>query len=202
MGKIAYILVAFITVTTTVSAQTKLIAHKSHSGSDADFAWVLRDDPSAYINDNFGVVGDEPKVVFALDSVIRVNDTTTVMVISSDVYYTYKANRVEKAPSYHDTVYHHPALQGKRSLSDARKAMIKHGNQYANPIDSVKFIGFDEEKTPGKKNRNSMLPVSMDDHTGLPPALPSVLFLGILVLISSVAGMVYYRFDKLKQSLR
>ena len=60
--------------TTFCSAQTKIIAHKSHSGSKQTFSKLLKENNLG--DPNFGVAPEVDIKRAQLDSLIFVNDTT------------------------------------------------------------------------------------------------------------------------------
>lgn len=80
-----FILIIFSSV---AFSQTKIIAHKSHSGSSKHFSKLLKKKGSSATNGNFGLPGNQN--IILLDSVIAVNDSITVLKIrESNVCYPY-----------------------------------------------------------------------------------------------------------------
>lgn len=80
-----FILISFSSV---VFSQTKIIAHKSHSGTSKHFSTLLKKKGSSATNGNFGLPGNQN--IILLDSIIAVNDSITVLKIrESNVCYPY-----------------------------------------------------------------------------------------------------------------
>ena len=108
-----------------LSAQTKKIAFKSHSGSIENFQLALNNELFNMDNSNFGR-GPEPEVVSAeLDSIIFVSDSVAVMVTSQHCKVWYKPS--EKATLWKagkDTLINHPLFSHKHSLDSIRKTGI------------------------------------------------------------------------------
>jgi hypothetical protein len=201
MSKKYILLFGLFTIAIVLFAQTKIIAYKSHSGSRANYEIALTDELFTSDHDNFGLWVDDMEIVNDLDSVIRINDTTAIMVTRNGYGRTGKI-KIQKTI---DTVYNHPVLSGKPRLIDVKKELRdKNGNTYANSMDSVKFIGFEEKDAVKvkKKKKNSLIPVAADGFSDFPPSLPPVLFFAVLIAVSFTVGLVYYKYDKLKQSIR
>src|SRR5689334_2473893 len=99
-------------------AQTKLIAHKSHSGSNGEFRIAYSADHVELGNSNFGR-GPEPLVRTAsLDSLIFLSDTVAVMVTSEVCKNPdYPRRASTKWRSGKDTVYNHPLFTKLHSVS-------------------------------------------------------------------------------------
>jgi len=95
--------IIFLCVSGTLFGQTALIAHKSHSGTVATFAFA---DPG-----NFG----EPPA--ALVKVSKLNDTTFVMQMDQ-----WANHRI-------DTVYNHPVLSDPNMTVDSMRQFFFRGEQ-------------------------------------------------------------------------
>src|SRR5436190_17041259 len=95
------------------SAQTKKIAYKSHSGNMRFFAKALAMNAGDMSCSSPGAAPEEYVEHARLDSVIYVNDTTSVMVTSR----TFGRYRIQRSwvPG-HETVYHHPLFSKKHEL--------------------------------------------------------------------------------------
>src|SRR5215213_6963470 len=63
-------------------AQTKLIAHKSHSGTAATFKIAYETGSFDIENSNFGMAPERMVTNSSLDSVIFISDTVAIMVTS------------------------------------------------------------------------------------------------------------------------
>lgn len=114
-------------------AQTKLLFHKSHSGSAALFAYT-----APGYNSNFGILY-EPEVHFShLEKVVFINDTTALMYTSG----TPEPGKEHLWQPGCDTVYNHPLFTRQHAL-DSIKEVLDNEYQFVEPADSVQFIGFD-----------------------------------------------------------
>lgn len=182
--RISFIL-GYIIVALSASAQTKWIAHKSHSGSMETYRAGLGQHWGDEENSNFGLY-----IEHYLDSVIAVNDTTTIMVRSTGTRPGAR-NRV----MVRDTVYRLAGTGSKHPLKKIKDSLQKH-SYYDNPIDSTKFIGFDKEK-----KENHVLPLSTAPHNNGPGAQPPLaVFFAVIVMVSLATGWVYYKYQQLKRS--
>ncbi len=129
-------------------AQTKPIAHKSHSGSASSFAKAYQNNLFDLNRSNFGLPGARPIIV--LDSIIAVNDTLTILKLrktnSCHQYGTsYKDVKDSQFTSRTDTIVNHEFLIKKYSeafIRGYRKHHFPIGFQ--NPLEEVEFIGFKE----------------------------------------------------------
>src|SRR5207253_4400182 len=70
-------------VTLTAHAQTKKIAYESHSGNMEYFTSTLQDELFDNADSDFGLPSSKSK--YKIDSVIYLNDTTTILVYKSYV---------------------------------------------------------------------------------------------------------------------
>jgi len=134
----------------TTIAQTKLIFHKSHSGSSLNYVASLSSNPS-----NFGVVPARYVTRAALDSVIFVSDSMAIMVTSEYCYDGFRRYRITNDSTAsdesvwnagRDTVYNHP-LFSKRHALDSIKAVLFASYYFQNNMDSTKFIGYDNKES-------------------------------------------------------
>ena len=132
--------------------QTKLIAHKSHSGVASTFF--------ADGFDNFGRAPREFVMTSHLDSVIFVSDSVAVMVTSVCTRNQYNKAEPKTEKQWRpgrDTVYNHPLFTQQNQL-DSIKNVLDQNYHFTNPMDSAVFIGFDNvkpkvKKTPGKTDK-------------------------------------------------
>lgn len=124
--------------------QTKIIAHKSHSGSSKTFVKAYQNNLFDIKRSNFGLPGNRNIVV--LDKVKALNDSLTVLYFrESIVCYQYGTSysKLKKSDfkSKTDTVRNHKIY----NKSNTAKFIKSKGNRpirFDNPIDSVKFVGF------------------------------------------------------------
>ncbi len=139
--------------------QTKLIAHKSHSGSIATFETALRYSFFGLGSSNFGAAPTPIVTDSKLDSVIFLSDKRAVMITSN--YCTNKrTSKSELWSAGRDTVLDHPLFSKKHRL-DSIKGILQQNYFFRNPVENVVFIGFDNKPSPssfvpdilfGKKN--------------------------------------------------
>lgn len=179
----------------TGSAQTRLIAHKSHSGSEEYFGYVLQTRGFDLAHTSFGRAPERWVQNAQLDSVIKLSDTAAVMVtslyctdLSEDTTIRWRAGR--------DTVYHHPLFAKKRNLTDI-KAQLQREYYFKNPVDSIRFIGFDRgQPQRGQRPQNQLTPPLGGVQP--PPNTPGMLMylLGFSVLLSLGVGWVYQEIQK------
>jgi len=144
----------FSIIITTSFAQTKLIAFKSHSGNMKNFDLALNNELFDNEGSNFG--GPVPIRTYYLDSVIYISSSASVRI--QKVYSRFNNEpkdsarfiRIEK-----DTLYNDPLFSKNHSL-DSIKSVLKTSKQYDNNIKKAVFIGYDNKKTKGEKNKNNL----------------------------------------------
>ncbi|MES2557679.1 MAG: hypothetical protein V4604_16095 [Bacteroidota bacterium] len=127
----------------TAFSQTKLIFHKSHSGSSTSFVNTTNGNSS-----NFGVAPIREVTTAVLDSVIYLTDTSAIM-ITKECTYLNGYYQMEKTPTAssdwrpgRDTVFYHPLFSRKHAL-DSIRMVIKTEYYFQNDIDSTQFVGYD-----------------------------------------------------------
>jgi len=124
----------------STSAQTKLIAHKSHSGKTK----TLFSNPIG--ESNFGMAPQRFVRNSKLDSVILISDKVAIMVTSehchSEDFDGRDKSRSNLWSAGKDTVYEHDLFNSSKSVDEIRKT-LKEDYFFANPIETVVFIGFD-----------------------------------------------------------
>lgn len=137
-----------------LSAQTKWIAHKSHSGSKSNFINSLKGNPS-----NFGMAPQRFVRNANLDSVILINQRVAVMVTSETCHYE-DFNGRDKSNSQlwragRDTVFDHELFNGNKSVSEIRHT-LKTKYFFSNPAEKVVLIGFEKpEQLKDKEEKNN-----------------------------------------------
>lgn len=180
-------------------AQTKIIAHKSHSGKSID----------KYLNHSFTIgdhwfsnFGAAPQKFIRnahLDSVVYINDTTTVMFTSThcqDLYDNSELETLWKAGK--DTLINHPVFSQKIEV-DSMKEIIKKQYYFKNKISDVKFIHFDKrQKNPNiqqdnnqqnNEQQNSLPSVFKNNTPDDTPFQKIFLFIAVVIL-SFVLGFI------------
>jgi hypothetical protein len=133
--------------TTTMSySQTKLIAHKSHSGSNRSFANAYQKNKFGMNFSNFGLPGN--KNIYILDTIIALNKSTTVMKLRvSNVCYriqtNYKDLKKSDFKSISDTLINDKVFNKKNKISYIKLVgSDSYKIRFANTIEEVVFIGF------------------------------------------------------------
>ena len=124
--------------------QTRLINHKSHSGKSTDF---LKTHLTS--NSNFGMAPQRMVRNSKLDSLILIDEKTVIMITSESCHFE-EYDGSDKSVSKlwkagRDTVVDHVVFNGNKSSDEIRK-IIKHNYFFANPAESVIFVGFEEEE--------------------------------------------------------
>lgn len=126
-------------------AQTKLIAHKSHSGSASTFSKAYQDGLFAIQNANFGLPGNNN--IQVLDTVIALNDSVTLFKYRESIVChrwgtDYKQLSGSDFQAKVDTVVNHPIFNRKNTLKFVKSAATPYPIWFVNLIDEVVFIGF------------------------------------------------------------
>jgi len=146
MRACAFLLIAGLLVTQSISGQTKRIAHKSHSGKKENFKAALNNRLFGLEGSNFGQAPTPIVKNSKLDSVIFLSAGRAVMVTSN--YCTDR--RTEKSTRWaagRDTVTNHPLFSKKHDL-DSIKTVLQTQYYFQNPVESITFVGYDNNK-PG-----------------------------------------------------
>jgi hypothetical protein len=165
-------------------AQTNIIRHKSHSGNMATFFSASESDAP-----DFGRGPEEYVRNAALDSVIFISDSVSVMV-TSNICRRPRTGITTIWSAGKDTIINHPLFSHQHSL-DSIKRMLASEYYFANPVDSVRFIGFDNEVCPpGKKIKYlgiAFTPANDDNGSGTPP----VLFISLMAIgVGLITGLL------------
>jgi hypothetical protein len=147
-------LILFLSLTYIASqAQTKLIAHKSHSGSNANFSTAFANDLFDIDEDNLGMAPERYEIKKKhmhpqLDSVIFVSENKAIVVTSNyctmeNVYYKEETKKEIWTPGK-EIANNHPLFSKQHSL-DSIKKVLKDQYGFENPIDDVVFVGYDNK---------------------------------------------------------
>ncbi|SMC81083.1 hypothetical protein [Moheibacter sediminis] len=189
MKTILFILAAIFSLS-VISAQTKLISHKSHSGSDANFALALKGNLFNISESNLGL----PTTIPSLDSVIYISEEK-VVTISSERFENGHVWRTKK-----DTLKNDELFSKKHSLDSIKSEMKKTPTIYN--IDSIVFVGYDnhtklykkeakQKRKREKKKEKSIIPVGLQNNETPNKGL-MILGMG---LFSFLVTWVVYRFS-------
>ena len=183
-------IVILISISTSLLAQTKEIAFKSHSGNMANFSIAVHNELFNSEESNFGLPSE--KITYRLDSVIYLSDSVSVLVKRE---YRQPYNGPGKTAKLwgvkKDTLYKDPLFGRKHSL-DSIKTILKTGGQYVNPVNKMVFIGFDNKMS----KKNIILPVSFknDDNNNLPFDRKVFLMLGAILVLSLLGGWFSWKY--------
>ena len=179
----------FILLSIPAISQTRLISHKSHSGSMATFSTALENSLFDIAASNFGEPGSEMR--FVVDSVILLPDNRAVVIASEkDVWVTYPKSSL--VLTGRDTLYNE-LLSNRHNKDSLTRVLEREGSRQ--PV----LINYDNEKpkpTPKQEKKNSV-PVmpSGDDNF---PDKPMMIF--ALALLSGVLAFISYYFYKVKNT--
>lgn len=145
-----------------ISAQTKLISHKSHSGSNKNFSLALNGNLFNINESNLGHAPNRLVENASLDSVIYVSDNEVILVTNKHI-----VDSSEKTfdsaiwiPG-RETLIDNPLFSKKNSL-DSIKQVIKKQYNFKNDIDKTVFVGYDNQNKLIKKDKKekSIIPVT------------------------------------------
>jgi hypothetical protein len=198
--KVITLIVIFFASTSLMIAQTKLIAHKSHSGSNYSFHTSINSG-----TDGLGFGGPIDygdlltKIIVkeVVDSVVYVSDTVSVLSVKE--YYTMSVfgDSILVAP-IKDTVYHSSSVSKDKDTLDF---IIKvRYSYYSYSRDSVKFVGYDQKplvKHKKKKKGFVFVPIRSIDH-GSPFDFHLLFYVGCVALFSILAGVMSWKLYQVK----
>jgi hypothetical protein len=181
-----------------VGAQTKLISHKSHSGTKEEFIQALSEGLFDVDNSNFGMAPEPLIKTSQLDSVVFISDSVSVMYTSE---YCTRQSRIQY-PNYKgskwgagaDTVINHPLFKLQHNLDSIKRA-LRSEYYFRNDIDSVRFIGFDNQQVlkGRKQQRQEYIPGIEPVNTRGSDWFWMVM---LVFLLSVLAGLVSWKFIK------
>jgi hypothetical protein len=186
-------LVAFATIG---NAQTKLISHKSHSGSNETFALAVENDLFDIVESNFGnpiMTRDYKK----LDSVIYLSENKVIRVTSE---YTKRfrttdreeCTKPELIKIRKDTVVIKPKSVRKGLTIKELKTNSEFLKTYNDTAQTV-YNGFDDKSKKEKtKKKKSFVPFTTSNK----PNFPSYLL--TIAVLSLLSVLVYYLSLKIK----
>jgi hypothetical protein len=184
----------FLFVTVISVAQTKLISHKSHSGSTENFRVSFENELFDIGNSNLGEAPDRFERNAKLDTVVYISKQKAIMITSEHCVsanrYDHKIIKKTIWKAGKDTVYNHVLFSKKHSL-DSIKKVLKEEYNFKNDIENVVFIGFDNKKTGKKRKKENAIPVN-DFKTNLPSK--KILWWSVFVG-STIMAFVIWRFS-------
>jgi len=191
-----------IFASSSLVAQTKKIAYKSHSGNNENFKLALENNLFDMENSNFGHAPQREVKTAQLDSVIFISDSLAIMVTSE---YCTKTNPSNNKPidnprlwkAGQEKIYNHPLFSRKHSL-DSIKTVLKKQYNFKNEIEKTVFVGYDNKK--GKYKKSSIVPLISPGEGNQPPSGPSVfLVIGLIISLSLLAAFISWRFYQQKE---
>lgn len=191
-----FLVFAFCLVALGSVAQTKLIAHKSHSGSVESFRFAYENNFVELGNSNFGAAPQETIRTAALDSLIFISDSVTVMV-TSNFCERRRSGSSKLWNAGRDTVRNHPLFSKKHSL-DSIKTILQQQYYFKNPVEKIKFIGYDNKKdSAGCQDIRYVHQPSFENNHHQPSDNSSYLLIGI-GLFSIASGTFSWLISKNK----
>lgn len=141
-------------------SQTKIIAHKSHSGTIESI--IYSDE------DNYGMAPQRSVETAQLDTVIFINDSMAIMITSAvctmKPAFTEEDKKKTLWKQGKDTVFNHPLFSLQHDLDSIKRGLQSY--YFKNSIDEIVFIGYDNDGRYKRKIRRkrkkdkSTLPVS------------------------------------------
>jgi hypothetical protein len=152
MKKSITVLLLSIGFCISIYAQTKVISHKSHSGNKANFKAALNASIFDMSASNFGAAPIRIIRNAQLDSLIFLTDTSSVMITSETCWEEERGRNIDDKSIWKagkDTLDFHPLFTKKHSLDSIKKVLRKQYN-FQNSVDSIVFIGYDNEKPKSK----------------------------------------------------
>lgn len=141
MKKLSFLLpFALIFSNCQMSAQTKLISYKSHSGDMKFFEKSIVKDSYNTNYSNLGMAPQRYVTNSKLDSVIIIDDKKSV-IVTSKFCKTRSGETLEKWKSGRDTVYNHAIFSNENI--DSVKNLLRKNYHFRNNIDSTVFLKYD-----------------------------------------------------------
>jgi len=180
-------------------SQTKFISYKSHSGQKHNLRKALSKNLFSIGESNFGMAPQRMVRNSKLDTVILLSEKKAVMITSEYCHFEdYGGGDRTSAQLWNagkDTVYDHPVFNSGKSVSEIKKT-LKQEYFFANPIDSVVFLGFDGayyQESPKKMKQKAirlepkLQESNIDENVEKPePRKPTSLFMIFVISIFSV----------------
>lgn len=175
-------------------AQTKLIHHKSHSGSKANFSKAFSENLFDIGESNFGMAPQRHVRNSNLDTVKLLSPNVAVMVTSESCHWEEYDGRDKSVSQLWsagtDTVYDHPVFNAKNSITEIKQTLKKE-YYFSNSVDRVVFIGFDgnyavvEPKKDIPEQEKDAEPAKKNEDPSTKKR-PSYFMIIIMALLSSI----------------
>jgi len=146
------IFVFLIIFSSSMFAQTKMIRHKSHGGTNLNFFKACKSDEVTVSFSNFGMAPQYKVRNSNLDSLILTPEKKIVMITRETCYFRdYGSNDNTNEELWRegkDTVENHPVFKSDMNTDTIREILAKR-YFFANPANTVVIVGFEE----GKKDK-------------------------------------------------
>ncbi|MCX8532995.1 hypothetical protein [Chryseobacterium luquanense] len=143
MKKLSFLLpIVLVFSNFQISAQTKLISYKSHSGDMKYFEKSIVEDRYNTNYSNLGVLPERYVTNSKLDSVIIIDDKKSV-IVTSTFCKTRRSETPEKWKPGRDTVYNHQVFSNDNI--EGMKKTLKETYNFQNDIDSTVFLKYDKK---------------------------------------------------------
>ncbi len=194
---------------TALIAQTKLISHKSHSGSASDFKLAIENNLFDIGASNMGAAPIKVVRNASLDTLVYVSESKVVMITSEhcDNISRFEKNKIEGSRIWDagkDTLYNHVLFSKNHSL-DSIKEVLKQQYNFRNDIDDVTFIGYDNKTKKYKKEAKKSK--EKDENKGLmllpnDSHFPPKYVLYIALALFSLLMVFVFQKTKLKNTIR
>ncbi|MBC7641207.1 MAG: hypothetical protein H7174_02525 [Flavobacterium sp.] len=167
-------------------SQTKLIAHKSHSGSNETFEIALEN--NLFDNDNLGLGGMEVTDYTKLDSVIYIDKNKVILSSSNYTQRRMRSNictKDELTKISRDTIIIKPKSQKIGITANEVLFHLDSLKYYQNDLTKAVYKDFDEKtkKKKGKK-KNLVLPLIFN--------FPDISNYFILISIAGILSVLLY----------
>ena len=208
-----YAFVFFILIKATSFGQTRLIAFKSHSGSNENFRLALQNNLFDMDESDFGVgpiEHDYSDMIVRraqLDSVIFISNSMTILVTSN---FCTKANRIltepiEKSERWkpgREIAYNNPLFSKSHSL-DSIKRIIQEKYSFGNNVEKVVFVGYDNNKCKEDSITDKYIQLnnpgftatgnSGDDHHESPVDAEFIFMLSSILFLAFSGGFIIWK---------
>jgi hypothetical protein len=143
MKKLSFLLpIALVFSNCQISAQTKLISYKSHSGDMKYFEKSIVENSFSTNYSNLGMAPERYVTNSKLDSVIIIDDKKSV-IVTSTFCKTRRSENPEKWRPGRDTVYNHQVFSNDNI--EGMKKTLKETYNFQNDIDSTVFLKYDKK---------------------------------------------------------
>lgn len=181
------------------NSQTKLIAHKSHSGSNETFAIAFENNLFDTENSNFGIQEMEIKDYNKIDSVVYLSENKVIVFSSEYTQRFYRRNSQkcsadELIQIKKDTFYIKPVSKKIGLTALDVRTKLDSLKIYSNNLSETVYKGFERNNKLQKKKKKSVLPLIIKF-----PIIPTSFFLiGIVGVLSFLVYIISYRLNFVK----